>query len=111
MMELPEIFKIVAFGDYNNFVTYVNAHTNEVSRFSSLPLPSLYKAVLWRMEDSKKSNGWRSNLTPQIFTTAEPYGINVLFTAARITPHITAKKFMEFILERFPNSQMTADRV
>jgi hypothetical protein len=33
MMELPEIFKIVAYGDYNNFFTYANAHPNEVSTF------------------------------------------------------------------------------
>ena len=33
MMELPEIFKIVAFGDFNNFVAYVNNHPNEVSLF------------------------------------------------------------------------------
>lgn len=31
MMELPEIFKIVAFGDFNNFVTYADSHPNEVS--------------------------------------------------------------------------------
>ena len=47
----------------------------------------------------------------QIFTTAEPYRINVLFTAARITPHITAKKFLEFVLQRFPNAHMSADSV
>lgn len=30
-MELPEIFKIVAFGDYKNFVAYAAAHPREVS--------------------------------------------------------------------------------
>lgn len=42
---------------------------------------------------------------------AEPYHINILFTAARITPHTTAMKFMEFILSRNQGAHMVQDKV
>lgn len=74
LMELPEIFRIVAYADYKNFLQYWNAHQNE------------------------------------LFQIAEPYHINVMFMAARIIPHTTALKFMDFILQQIPNSHLVVDR-
>jgi len=73
-MELPQIFSIVAFADFNNFMRYVAEHPNE------------------------------------LFVIAEPYRINILFTASRITPHLTAMKFMEYILQQYPTSHQLQDR-
>jgi hypothetical protein len=46
-----------------------------------------------------------------LFHIAEPYHVNVLFTAARIVPHTTAVRFMGFILEHYPDSHRLIDRV
>jgi hypothetical protein len=38
LMELPEIFRIIAFADFNNFMTFYNSNPNDVSLYKSIIL-------------------------------------------------------------------------